>query len=184
MIHGTIGLLTQHRCESGRIGLTATSGGRGLTAMRWVKRVAIGIVVAAGLTVLLVAITPQGRTGVRTALFLPQILPTFPVKPQEWFTDGPSRIEVTFPLVSGVGVADLYRPATDGKYPAVLLFFSVNPAGRDDSRVVGLAEGFARSGVVVTTPWSDTMTQKRVSVEEVDNLVRAFQHLVNLAEVD
>ncbi len=91
---------------------------------------------------------------------------------------------LAYPLAAGDGVADIYRPASGGRHPAVLLFLGVNPAGRDDSRVVGLAEGLARAGVVVMIPWSDMMTQKRVSAEKIDNLARAFQYLVGLDVVD
>ncbi|MCH8309597.1 MAG: hypothetical protein IIB17_03770, partial [Chloroflexi bacterium] len=132
----------------------------------------------------LLGVTPQGRNGVRTALFLPQILPGFPVKPQEWFTGSPTRQAVSFPIASGNGVADVYFPPTQGQHSAVLLFLGVNPAGRDDPRVVGLAEGFARSGVVVMIPWSDNMTQRRVTVDDVDNLVSAFQYMLTLDAVD
>ena len=140
----------------------------------------VTVLVAAALLV----VTPQGRGGVRTALFLPQILPGFPVKPQEWFTGSPTRLAVSFPIASGNGVADVYFPSSQGKHSAVLLFLGVNPAGRDDPRVVGLAEGFARSGVVVMIPWSDNMTQRRVTVDDVDNLVRAFQYMLTLDAVD
>ena len=64
------------------------------------------------------------------------------------------------------------------------MFLGVNPAGRDEPRVVGLAEGFERSGVVVMIPWSDTMTQRRVTVDDVDNLVSAFQYMLSLDAVD
>ena len=152
--------------------------------LRWLKRLALGLITVVALVLLLAAVTPQGRTAVRTALFLPQILPGFPIKPQEWFGDDPSRREVTFPLASGEGVADLYTPAAEGKHSAVLLFLGVNPAGRNDSRVVNLAEGLARAGSVVMIPWSDTMTQKRISTQEIDNLVWAFQYMVALEAVD
>ena len=144
------------------------------------------IVFAVFLTVLvLVAVaTPQGRTTVRTALFLPQILPGFPIKPMEWVTGSPSRQEVSFPLAAGNGVADLYVPSGEGKHSAVLLFLGVNPAGRDDKRIVGLAEGLARAGIAVMIPWSDTMTQRRIAVEEIDNLVMAFQYLRGLDIID
>ena len=135
------------------------------------------------LTVLLI-VTPQGRTGIRTALFLPQILPGFPVKPQEWFTSPPTRERISFPIASGKGKADIYQPSSPGKHSAILLFLGVNPAGSEDPRVVGLAEGLARSGVVVMIPWSDNMTQRRVSVDEIDNLVNAFQYMIGLENVD
>lgn len=152
--------------------------------IRWLKRLTLGLIAVLLLVALLTTVTPQGRTAVRTALFLPQILPGFPIKPQEWFGGDPSRREVSFPLASGKGVADLYTPSGEGKHSALLLFLGVNPAGRDDPRIVGLAEGLARAGSVVMIPWSDTMTQRRIDPQEIDNLVWAFQYLVGLEEVD
>ena len=134
--------------------------------------------------VILVAVTPQGRAGVTTALLIPQLLPGIPIKPQEWVVGDPTRREVTYPLASGSGVADLYVPASGETHSGLLLFLGVNPAGRDDPRVVGLASGFARAGIVVMIPWSDTMTQRRIDQGEVDNLVRAFQYLRTLDVVD
>ena len=138
------------------------------------------------LTVILVLVvaTPQGRTAVETALFIPQIIPTIPVKPQEWVSSAPIRQEVEFPIQDGTGVADLYSQPGDEKRGSVLLFLGVNPAGRDDPRVVGLANGLARTGVAVMIPWSDTMTDQRVDVSEVDNLVRAFEFLIAQESVD
>lgn len=152
--------------------------------LRWLKRLALAMLAAIVIAAIVIAVTPQGRTGVKTALFLPQILPEFPVKPQEWFTGTPTRQNVSYPIASGSGNADVYVPASDGLHSAVLLFLGVNPAGRDDPRVVGLAEGLARSGVVVMIPWSDTMTQQRISVGDVDNLVYAFQYMIGLDVVD
>ena len=138
------------------------------------------------LTVILVLVvaTPQGRTAVETALFIPQIIPTIPVKPQEWVSSAPIRQEVEFPIQDGIGVADLYSQPGDEKRGSVLLFLGVNPAGRDDPRVVGLANGLARTGVAVMIPWSDTMTDQRVDVSEVDNLVHAFEFLIAQESVD
>ncbi|MQF49155.1 hypothetical protein FIM08_04600 [SAR202 cluster bacterium AC-647-N09_OGT_505m] len=113
-----------------------------------------------------------------------QMFPAIPVKPLEWFTSGPIREEVLFPQSQGEGVAHMYRPSGKGKWAAVLLFLGVNPAGRDDERVINLAEGLARSGMVVMVPWSETMTQYRIDPVEVDNLVYAFQYLRGTEYVD
>ena len=144
----------------------------------WLKRISLTFLAALLVMALSLAVTAQGRTAVKTALFIPQVIPTIPVKPQEWFTADPTVEEVRFPTADGSGVADLYVPAGDGARGAVLLFLGVNPAGRDDPRVVGLAEGLAQSGVVVMIPWSDTMTEKRVSPDEIELLVHAYQYLI------
>ena len=43
--------------------------------------------------------------------------------------------------------------------------------------MVGLADALARTGVVVMIPWSENMTKNKITVGEVDDLVRAFQYL-------
>ncbi|MBI4282608.1 MAG: hypothetical protein HY672_03875 [Chloroflexi bacterium] len=152
--------------------------------LRIVRRAVVGVaVVGVVLTVVAVA-TPQGRTVAKTGGFVFQVLPNVPVKPLEWFTASPVKEEVFFPQGQGQGVADLYRPSGTGRRAAVLLFLGVNPAGRDDERVVNLAEGLARSGMVVMVPWSESMTRYRIDPMEVDNLVRAFQYLRELEYVD
>ena len=136
------------------------------------------------LTLVLMVVTPQGRTAAKTGGFIFQVLPVVPVKPLTWFTSGPTRHEVLFPQALGEGLADVYRPAGDGQHAAVLLFLGVNPAGRDDARVVNLAEGLARSGMVVMVPWSESMTQYKIDPAEVDNLVNAFLYLQDREYVD
>ncbi|MBI4538724.1 MAG: hypothetical protein HY704_04335 [Gemmatimonadetes bacterium] len=136
------------------------------------------------LIVILAAATPQGRTAVRTALFIPQVLPGIPVKPQEWFTRPPIRGRVIYPLAEGEGAADLFRPAGQGKHAATLFFLGVNPGGCEDPRVTAFASALARSGLVVMLPCSESMIQKRIDAGELDNLVRAFQYLSTLEFVD
>lgn len=148
-------------------------------AARWFAAfIAVGVV--------LTAATAQGRTAVETLLFIPQVVPSVPVKPQTWFAPDPVRSAVAYPTAdgAGAGAADLYAPAGEGVHSGVLLFLGVNPAGKDDPRVVNLAEGLARAGMVVLIPWSDDMTEKRVSPDDVDSLVRAYEYLLSLDRVD
>ncbi len=148
---------------------------------RLLKLVVLGWLVA---LVIGLAATPQVRTASHTMLLVPQLLPAIPVKPQQWFAGEPTRRPVVYQGADGLEDADLYVPPGGGRHGAVLLFLGVNPAGKDDERVVNLANGLARAGLVVMIPWSDRMTQKRVHVEEVDNLVSAFRYMQTLEEVD
>lgn len=143
----------------------------------------MALLVLAG--VVLAAATPQGRNAVRTALFLPQVLPAIPVKPLEWVTRGPTRQEIEFPIAEGQGEADLYIPAGSGEHSAVLFFLGViPPEDREDPRILGLAEGLARSGMVVMIPWLDSQDQERIVPQDTESLVRAFQYLRSLESVD
>ena len=148
---------------------------------RLLKLIALGWLIALGVAL---TATPQVRTASHTLLLVPQLLPAIPVKPQQWFVGEPTRRPVVYASGDSEENADLYVPAAGGRHGAVLLFLGVNPAGKDDERVVNLAKGLARAGLVVMIPWSDRMTQKRVAVEEVENLVAAFRYMQTLKEVD
>ena len=133
---------------------------------------------------LLAAASPSGRTAFLTLSFLPEVLPNAPIRPLRWVTADPVRQPVEYPNATGYGKADLYLPGEGTEHGAILLFLGVNPAGRDDPRVVGLGNALARAGVVTMIPWSDSMTQRRIAVGEIDNLVFAYQYLLQHARVD
>ncbi len=151
---------------------------------KWLKRFAIGLVLLSAALAIFVAFTPQGKTAFHTALFVAQVLET-PVRPQSWFIADPLREEVTYPLPSGEGVADVYR-LPDGKpRAAVLLFLGANAAGRDDEDVVTLGNALARAGFVTMFHWSPTMAlQLNIDPNEIENLVWAFNYLQDQSFVD
>ena len=143
------------------------------------------VVLSALLTAFILSWTPQVRATARALGFVAQVLPTVPVKPAEWFTATPERREITYPLNDGgIGTADLYLPAGRGKHSAVLFFLGVNPAGKNDERVVNLGTALARTGTVVMIPWSERMAQRRIGAQEIDDLVSGFEHLRSLEMVD
>ena len=142
------------------------------------------LVVFGALLTLFIAITPQGRAGFHTALFVTQVL-DISFKPQSWFTLEPLRQEVHYQSSGGTTVADVYR-LPDGKpRAAVLLFLGANAAGRDDTDVVNLGNALARAGFVTMFHWSPTMAlQANIDIAELDNLVWAFQYLAERDYVD
>jgi acetyl esterase/lipase len=150
----------------------------------WLKRVGLATLVLLLATLVFVALTPQGRTGFKTALFVIQVLPTGPFKPLEWFTSSPERERVRFPVTHGQGTADIYRPSGGESHPAVLLFLGVAPAGPDDPRVVNLGESLARMGIVTMFYWSPDMLDKRINPNDVENVVHAFSFLREQPYVD
>ena len=149
------------------------------------RRLMLGLLALSLLIAGITAFTPQGRAAVKTALFIPQVLPKIPFKPQTWVTGDPVWQKIRFPQAHGEGVADLITPAGEGKHSAVLFFTGVvvdNP--RNDPRMVNLAEGLARSGMVVMIPWMDTQEKQHIVVDDIDNLVHAFQFLRSHESVD
>lgn len=152
----------------------------GFTAKKAVPYI-FAIVLAMALSVIA---TPPGRTAFLTLSFLPEVLPNAPIRPLTWVTKDPVRQAVRYSNGPSFGEADLYLPGEGSNHGAILLFLGVNPAGRDDSRVVDLGNALARSGVVTMIPWSDTMTQNRIDPDEIDNLVNAYQYLLQHDRVD
>ena len=152
---------------------------------RWLSRALKVAAALVAVLVVLLAVTPQGHAAVRTALFVPQVLPAIPFKPQEWVTRDPVWQTVQFPTANGHGSADLVTPGGGDEHSAVLFFLGVvvKPP-REDKRVVALAEGLARAGMVVMIPWSETQLQQRIVVQDIDDLVWAFQYLSGLDAVD
>ncbi|MBI4201362.1 MAG: hypothetical protein HY531_03610 [Chloroflexi bacterium] len=149
------------------------------------QSISLGLLVAVFLVSGVAGVTEQGRAMVKALLFIPQILPSVPVRPQEWLVTAPTHQEVRFPVGGAEAVADLYLPADGGRHPAVVLFLGVVPAGRDDPRVVDLARGLARSSMAVMIPWSNVMiTSRRLDPEAVDLLVGAFQYMEKNPAVD
>ena len=156
----------------------------GRRILTFARRALIGLAAVVLVLALLILVTPQGGAAFRAAMFIPEVLPDLPVKPQSWFSREPVQEEVEFETASGPGVADIYRPGADGKHGAVVFFQGVVPGGRYDPRIVALGKGLARSGMVVMIPWSETQETHRIAVDDVDVLVRAFQHLQSLDYVD
>ena len=129
---------------------------------------------------LLTTSTLQGRAFVKSALFIPQVLPNIPVRPLEYVTKTPVREKITFTtLDADKASADLYLPKGENSHPAVVFFMGVVPPDRDESRIVALAEGLARTGMVVMIPWLETQHQNRIVEKDIESLVDAFIYLEN-----
>jgi hypothetical protein len=93
----------------------------------------------------------------------------------------------TLPQVPGAPgrmVADIYRPAGRGRFPAMILFLGVNPLPRGDEQVTTLAEGLARTGIVTLVAESEALLAGEIRLEEIDNLVALFTYLEQDPDVD
>ena len=149
------------------------------------QKFSLGVLVAVILVSAAIGVTEPGRAMFRALLFIPEILPNTPIRPQAWLVDDPSHQEVRFSVGDAQSVGDLYIPAGGGRHPAVILFFGVVPAGRDDPRITNLATGLARSNMAVLIPWSEVMmTSRRLDPEAVDLLVGGFRYLEEHSSID
>jgi len=96
---------------------------------------------------LVIMASPPVRAGVKGLLLVPEVIPS-PAHPLSLITPGPRRSLVHL----ADGEADLYRPRGFAAAPGVVLTHGANPGGKDDPRIVGLAEALARAGRRVLVP--------------------------------
>ena len=134
--------------------------------------------------IVILLFTPQARASVKAALFIPQILPAIPIKPLEYISGTPTREEVTFDSSKGLSEADIYMPSGNGTHPGVVFFMGIVPPDMEEERILALAEGLARTGIVVLIPWRDTQTENRLVVDDIEVLVDAFLYLQGHERVD
>ena len=147
----------------------------------WLLRFSVVVVL---LVTLFLVLTPQGRAGFHTGLFVLQMLEV-PIKPQSWFADDTLRQEVNYLTPEGTVAADVYRLSDGRPRPAVLLSLGANDTGRDDENAVNLGHALARAGYVVMIHWSPTMgLHANIDPAETEKLVWAFQYLEERGYVD
>ena len=136
------------------------------------------------LTVLVYFLAGPGNLALRTALLVPHILPSAPIRPLGMFTARPVVETVQINWATGSAMADLYRPNDDRVHGAMIIYLGVLPAGREDPRLVRLGDGFARIGIVTLIPESPNLKAGKISEEEIEELIAAFDLLSELEYVD
>ena len=147
------------------------------TLLRLVMLLAAGVLVWSTLTA-------QGRTFAKTLLFVPSLIPGSPIRPINLFTETPTRTDITFSDGETTWSGDLYLPSTKPPHPGIVVALGVNPAGRNDERVVRLGEGLARMGLATLVPHSENLINKTLTPQEIDFTVASFQYLESRPEVD
>ena len=149
-----------------------------------IRRVIIFSLYSIALLCVLIFPTKYGEAFVDAVLFIPQVIPSIPVKPLELVTDVPEKRLIQFPTETGVASADLYIPSEPGKHSGILFFMGVVPPDSNEERIVALGEGLARSGLVVMIPWLETQHTNQLVVQDIDNLVWAFEYLRSMEIVN
>ncbi|MGI8657315.1 MAG: dienelactone hydrolase family protein [Candidatus Limnocylindria bacterium] len=153
--------------------------------MRRLRR--IGLLLLA-IAVVAVAWEPS-RVAIQTAALLPNLLDAGP-KPLNLFSEAPVRSSLPYRAADDDAepdLAELWLPSwASAERPAgaMLLVFGVNNLGRNHPAIERVADGLARTGVVVLVPDSQTLLEGRLEVGEIDGVVRAFQLLAARPEVD
>ncbi|MDP9351903.1 MAG: prolyl oligopeptidase family serine peptidase [Chloroflexota bacterium] len=128
------------------------------------------------LLVLLTLVTHRGQVALKSAGLLVEVFPSSPIYPLRLATDAPTVTKTRYPGPNGEVTADLYRPAGEGPFGAMVLYIGIGPETRN-ANVVRLAEGLARTGVAVLVPVSPELSRFRVVPEEKEWVIAAFEYL-------
>ena len=119
--------------------------------------------------------------AVLSGLLLYQVATPLAPGPLTRITDAPERLAVTFRGGGRVMVATLYRPVRSGSGArlgaGLILVHGVNETGKDDERIVWLADLLARSGFTVLTPDFLGFKSLTLRTSDVEELVASIQYL-------
>jgi hypothetical protein len=124
------------------------------------------------------------RAAFRTTVFFLKVLPNLPSGAIDRLTPRPVVERLSYPTCDGVAEGDLYRPATSGPHPGMVVCLGVVPFGVDHPQVPRLGEALARSGFAALLYWSPAMRDLRLDPVDIDNLALAYDRLLEHPAID
>ena len=145
--------------------------------MRRKRWAAIGVAVA--FLVLGVLAGPRIWDTILSGILMAQVMAPLQPGPLHRITPEPSREAVTFPGGGRRMIATLYRPSRGEAGTGIVLVHGVNETGKDDERIVWLADLLARSGFTVLTPDFLGFKSLTLRTSDVEELVASIQYLAN-----
>ena len=124
------------------------------------------------------------RAVTKSAIFLLKVFPMLPSRPIDWVTPTPVVERVDYPTRHGMAEGDLYRPATGGPHPGLLVCLGVVPFDVEHPQVARLGAALARAGFAALLHWSPAMRDLRFDPEDAGNLALAYRWLIERTDVD
>ncbi|KKP92940.1 MAG: hypothetical protein UR98_C0015G0008 [Parcubacteria group bacterium GW2011_GWA1_36_12] len=144
----------------------------------WKRALSINIKII--LTLILVAaiffLSPFGRPIYKTFMLVSETAPNFPIKPLNLLTKDPRVEQIEFKLGNRDVNAALYRPAGEGKHPAIIFTLGIL-FSRDNPNVVKFAQALARTGYVVLVPDLPDFLTGFVWTDSIDTLIASVEYL-------
>lgn len=124
------------------------------------------------------------RAAAKTAVCLLKVFPMLPSRPLDWVTPRPVVERIQYPTSHGPAEGELYRPATAGPHPGVVVCLGVVPFGVDHPQVPRLGEALARSSFAALLYWSPAMRDFRLDPADVEDIASAYETLLARPEID
>lgn len=92
-------------------------------------------------------------------------------------TAPPRRASVSYPSAGGSGRADLYLPGNGNPRAGIVLVPGAVRDGKDDPKLIAFATTWSRLGFAVLTPNLSGYRDLRIDVQNVPEVVAAFEYL-------
>jgi pimeloyl-ACP methyl ester carboxylesterase len=127
--------------------------------------------------------TRDGQIALKLILLQSELFPNPPMRPLISLTEPPIHESYAYESSAGSVESDLYPPSTGGVHTAALLYTGIFGLRRD-AAIVRIAEGLARTGVIVMVPESTTLRSGNIVAGETDTIHRAVTYLRQRADVD
>ena len=124
------------------------------------------------------------RAAANTVVFVLKLLPMLPSSALDWVTPAPVVERVRYPTHSGPVEGDLYRPASGGPHPGVVVCLGVVPFGVDHPQVPRLGAALARSGFAALLYWSPALRDLRLDPADIEQLALAYRWLIDQPSID
>jgi dienelactone hydrolase len=137
-----------------------------------------------GIRGLLDEVTHPVRAAARAAVFFLKVFPMLPSAPVDWVTESPVVERVTYPTRTEEAQGDLYRPASAGPHPGIVVCLGVVPFDVDHPQVPVLGNALARAGFAALLYWSPAMRDFRLDPDDIDNIALAYDWLITRPDVD
>lgn len=124
------------------------------------------------------------RAAAKTAVFFLKVLPMLPSKPIDWVTTAPVVERVRYPTPGNEAEGDLYRPASNGPHPGLVVCLGVVPFEVDHPQVPRLGAALARAGFATLLYWSPAMRDLRLDPEDVEGIALVYRWLIEQPSID
>src|SRR4051794_10783217 len=124
------------------------------------------------------------RAAWRTTVFFLKVLPMLPSRALNLVTPQPVVEQLSYPTCNGDAVGDLYRPASAGPHPGLVVCLGVVPFGVDHPQVPRLGGALARSGFAALLYWSPAMRDFRLDPADVEDIASAYDALLTRPDID
>lgn len=126
---------------------------------------------------LLLFFYPQIHRAILGGLMLHDLIPQTHTKWLTYFAKNPIEEHPQIAYGAGKLETNLYRPNDKKKHAAILLVHGINGLGKDDPRIISLAQTLARSGFAVLVPGLPDMGWGKLNPEAINEIQASLEYL-------